>query len=275
MRRQFRPRPQLEALEDRLPPGSLHGGHFDFVLLDGARAGAAVFASSPEPSSHGNINPDIYSVQSRPFGRTYAEWSAAFWQWDFSLPADHHPLTDTADVSAGQSGHVWFIGGTFTTVQNGTTVTGVADRTVTIPSGTALFFPLVNAEDSLLEEAAAGNPGATVDDLRAAAQNLADHITGLFATVDGKDVLDLPAYRAQSSAFTVGPLPENNLLGAPAGTTTTAVADGYYLMLKPLSVGEHTLHFGGSAVFTQAQDGFDFTFKLDITYHITVAPHAR
>jgi hypothetical protein len=40
-------------------------------------------------------------------------------------------------------------------------------------------------------------------------------------------------------------------------------------------VGTHTLHFGGSAVFTQAQDGFDFTFKLDITYHITVAPHSK
>jgi hypothetical protein len=35
-------------------------------------------------------------------------------------------------------------------------------------------------------------------------------------------------------------------------------------MLAPLSVGEHTVHFGGTYS--------DFGFTLDITYHLTVAP---
>jgi hypothetical protein len=56
----------------------------------------------------------------------------------------------------------------------------------------------------------------------------------------------------------------------PAGTTSPSVSDGYFLMLAPLSVGSHTIHFKGSAVFTQAQDGFDFRFSMDITYHLIV-----
>jgi len=64
-------------------------------------------------------------------------------------------------------------------------------------------------------------------------------------------------------------MPENNLLGMPEGTTSSAVSDGYFVMVRPLSAGEHVLHFGGAFVFTLAEDGFDFSFTLDITYRIT------
>jgi hypothetical protein len=43
-------------------------------------------------------------------------------------------------------------------------------------------------------------------------------------------------------------------------------------MLAPLSVGPHTIHFTGEFVFTEAQDGFNFTFKLDITYNLLISP---
>lgn len=46
------------------------------------------------------------------------------------------PLFDTADVNAGQTGHVWFLGGNFTG--------GSENRTATIPAGVALFFPILN-----------------------------------------------------------------------------------------------------------------------------------
>src|SRR5437867_3706794 len=45
-------------------------------------------------------NPGVYPPTSPVFGRTYAEWSAAWWQWALSLPVDQHPLFDTADCSA-------------------------------------------------------------------------------------------------------------------------------------------------------------------------------
>jgi len=213
-------------------------------------------------------NPGVLPPQSHPYGKTYGEWSAEHWKWTYSLPADAHPLTDTADVSTGQSGPVWFLGGTWapTTDLDGNLV-GIADREVTVPTGKALFFPIVDAEASEAE----GN-GTTEAELRATANFLADNAIGLSCTIDGKVVEDLSAYRVESPLFTFGPLPENNLLGLPEVTTTPAVSDGYFVMLAPLSVGEHVIHFTGALVFTAEEDGFDFSFSLDITYRITVSP---
>ncbi|HUS36091.1 MAG TPA: hypothetical protein VM680_12140 [Verrucomicrobiae bacterium] len=209
----------------------------------------------------------VLSPQSHPYGKSYGEWSAEHWKWTYSLPADAHPLTDTADVSAGQSGQVWFLGGSWapTTDLNGNII-GIADRTVTIPSGKALFFSIVNAEASPVE----GN-GTTEAELRAAANYFADHAVGLSCTVDGVSIGNLQNFRTESPLFTFGPLPENNFLGLPEGTTSPSVADGYHVMLAPLSAGQHTIHYTGAIVFTQEADGFDFSFTLDITYRITVA----
>jgi hypothetical protein len=269
-------RPELEVLEDRLPPGSfrgsfdlLHGKHDDDALVQALEALVVnTIASKVKEAKNddGNANPGVLPTNSHAFGKTYGEWQAAFWQWNFSLPADQHPLTDTAPVSAGQSGHVWFLGGTFApTVGPGGEFIGQVTRDVTIPAGTALFFPIINAESSTAE----GN-GTTAAELSANSKFLVDFVQtdSLFAQIDGKPLHDLTSYRGQSPAFTYGPLPDNNLLGVPAGTTSLSVSDGYHLLLAPLSVGQHTIEFGGKLVAPP----LNLTFIEDITYHITVAP---
>jgi hypothetical protein len=77
-------------------------------------------------------------------GRSYSEWSAAYWQWLFAQPVDGHPGVDSPDfdVTDGQSGRVWFLTGPF----------GTVDRDVTIPAGTSLFISLICVEASSLEE---------------------------------------------------------------------------------------------------------------------------
>ena len=47
------------------------------------------------------------------FGRTYSEWAAAWWQWALSIPVSVHPLFDHGDCKTGQSGPVYFLGGSF------------------------------------------------------------------------------------------------------------------------------------------------------------------
>ena len=74
----------------------------------------------------------------------------------------------------------------------------------------------------------------------------------------------------KSPFFTFGPLPENNVLETTTGTTFNSVGDGFYIMLPPLSKGEHNIHFVGEAEFTEEEDGFDFLYMLDIEYDITV-----
>jgi hypothetical protein len=209
------------------------------------------------PAFAGSLgNPGVPPPQSHAFGKTYGQWSAEFWKWSFSHPVDHHPLFDTADCGAGQSGKVFFLGGVFN-------MTGIDTRNCRIPAGQAIFFPLVNNECSTLE----GN-GTTEAALLACASGPIDTVSDLEAEIDGVPVHNLRSYRAQSPLFIYGPLPDNNIFeffGVPdtVGRTSPSVSDGYYLMLAPLSVGRHELHFVGKfpgpPVFIQ-----------DITYHLTI-----
>lgn len=204
---------------------------FTLVLLAG-------ILTMPGEAGNGSDNRKLMPPQSNAHGHSAGEWSARWWQWCYSLPVDHHPLTDTADCSAGQTGNVWFLGVTFTTIDENPEdpiVEGIATRTCKIPTGTTLFFPLLNVEASTLE----GN-GEAEQDLRDFAVFNGDHIVpeSLFCTVDGVAATDLIDYRTESPLFSYGPLPENNLLqafglDAPAGSTSAAVGDGVYVMVNP------------------------------------------
>jgi hypothetical protein len=217
-------------------------------------------------------NPGIVPPDSKPGGFTYGEWGVKWWQWAFSMPINANPLFDTAPGSTGQSGDVWFLGSAINTEQKPSgEVVSKADRKLTVPIGTMLFFPVMNVEGSKAE----GN-GETELELKNYDSGFVGNITDMFAEIDGVPVKDLQQYRAQSSLYTVGSLPDNNVLqflkvDAPVGTTTPSVADGFCLMLEPLSIGTHTIHFGGTAKFISDpnEPGFKF-FKQEATYQITV-----
>jgi hypothetical protein len=84
----------------------------------------------------------VFAPDSQPYGLSYAQWSARNWQWFYSLLVDANPLFDTADVSAGQSGNVWFLGGTFAPSEIAPNVfVGDVTRQCVIPSGTAPSTP--------------------------------------------------------------------------------------------------------------------------------------
>ena len=236
---------------------------------------AVVFQASTtlaQPGQKGPKKARVLPVDSRPNGLSYGEWSARHWQWLYSLPVDAHPLFDTADVSAGPSGPVWFLGGTFEAAdQGGGAMLGEATRDVTIPANKKLFFPLLDVQ--------CDNVGGGDDDeagLRGCAEFFADLIIPetLYLEVDGIAATNLEDFRVQSPLFEIGPLPENNALGVEAGITSPSVSDGYFVMLPPFSVGEHTIHFSGLL------DGLDveevgISFELDITYNLTVVPPGR
>jgi hypothetical protein len=231
--------------------------------------------SAPADGGGGTADHLVYPVGSSPYGLSYGEWSARHWEWFYSLPVDANPLFDTADGATGQSGRVWFLGGTFAPSEIAPNIfAGVADRAIEVPAGTSLFFPLVDAEASTLE----GN-GQTEAELAAAAEFFADLVDPdrLTLEIDGEPVSNLPDHRFDSPLFTFGPLPDNNVLeaqgyDAPAGATTPSVSDGYFAMVKPLPVGEHTIHFTSTL---DASSVGGPIFLQDITYHITVVPRGQ
>ena len=245
---------------------SEHSKHWYGAFTAITIAGGLMLGGIPQAYAE-TSNPGVIPPYAKPYGMTYEEWNAKWWHWLYSLPTDQHPLFDTADCSEGQTGKVWFLGGTFTTHETDEGIRGEEDRDCSIPEGKALFFPIVNGEcNEIIDKS---NDEAF---LRECANDMADHMQELQVVIDGEEVKHLGLYRVESPLFTIGPLPENNFLDETAGTTATSVADGYYIMLAPLASGEHDIHFEGAAVFIEDKDGYDFRFQLDIDYRITVEP---
>jgi hypothetical protein len=231
-----------------------------------------MLAMSPAAQAAGSTVLDPGSTQ---FGKTYAQWSAAWWQWALSIPVHappfsttvNHPLVDLKgpQCGEGQSGPVWYLGGAF--FQSGTPSQTTITRNCSVPSSKALFFPPLNIECSVLEGAANGCPGNTEAQLRA---DIAPAIAGaanLAADLDGNSIPIGPSFRTKSPVFSFS-LPPDDILSFigegpfQPGTYSPAVGDGYYVMLAPLSAGSHTVHFHGEIT--------SFNFSLDVTYKLTV-----
>ena len=220
------------------------------------------FASCASTGFAGPDEAKILPPKSHPFGLSYTQWSERHWQWLYSIPASSHPVFQDGniDLSAYQpAGRVWFLCGSFsvTPVQSG--FFAQANRTASVPHGKALFFPIIDAEASTAE----GN-GTSQADLTAAARSFAEPASALACEIDGQSVQNLEHYQFISPVFNWGPLPADNLLGLPGGTTTQSVSDCFFLMVAPLPPGQHTIHFTGTAGLAPN------AFTLDITYHLTV-----
>lgn len=199
------------------------------------------------------INPAVYSIDSKPYGVSYGEWTAKWWQWLLSTPQPNNPLTDTTGKNCGQNqnGPVWFIPGT---------EGGAATRTCTIPAGKAILFPIINAECSFSERPTL----KTESDLSQCAKSQNNPTTNLQASVDGVNLQQLDKYRVTSPLFNLT-FPAKNIFGSPVGTTQ-AVADGWYVFLQPLASGKHEVHFSGITPGNPTTGSS--TFSVDLTYHL-------
>jgi hypothetical protein len=206
--------------------------------------------STPQAQFRGNPgNPGIIPPNAKPHGLTYGEWGARWWQWLLSIPADVNPNLDPTggNCGQGQSGHVWFLPGSFG---------GTSTRTCAVPTGKALFMPVLNAVfGSGVFDCEPTNPGVPCDvpTLRAGAASWMDDPVLLEVTIDGVPLQNLTAYRATSpEPFSIA-FPEDAVFGLPSGIRYPHVSDGYWLMLTPLPPGTHTIH---TKVISNATLGF-------------------
>jgi hypothetical protein len=200
----------------------------------------------------------------------YAELTADWWQWIYGQPVSSNPELDQTGAFAGAGqpgGGAYFLCGAIA-VNATTPFYATVTRTITVPAGQALFFPILNVESS---NADTPPGGYTVPQLRALNASVVDTATGMYATLDGNSIAGSIA-RIKSPVFAytlpnVAP-PDENLLQFfglnLTGTVRNTVADGYWVYLDPLPkrAAPYTLTFGGS--FPNAP------FTLAITYYITI-----
>jgi hypothetical protein len=210
------------------------------VMPGGARAGPG-----PQP-------PNAHE-----YGKGYAGLTAQWLEWTVAVPASTNPLLDNDGTFAaiGQTGKVWFLTGT---------TGGSATRAVTIPAGTALFFPIVNY--FWVNTPEYGDPAWSAEQEAAVRELMAatiDTASDVILEIDGRTVSNLDRLRV-SGAVGACVLPDDNIFGLVLDPGIhDCVADGYWALLPPLPVGSHTIHFAG---------GVEPGFALDVTYRITVSP---
>lgn len=208
-----------------------------------------------QPVRAQTLNPPYIVDPDQPYaGKTYSEWTAAFWRYYTSLPTTNSPFErpagyPIAPLSTAQSGPVWFLCGNYLPGGN-------YNFSDTIPGGVALFTAVTVIEK---DNTACPDPtNYTEDQLRAFAKASEDKATNMTVTIDGVAVNFLDSaltspYRVQSPAFDYTCPAVHNVLDDVFGkhcyrtntgtpyTITGAVEDGVFLMITPLSAGHHTI----------------------------------
>jgi hypothetical protein len=175
------------------------------------------------------------------------------------------------DVYQSKSGPVWFLAGT-----NGFDAT----RQCAIPVGRMIFFPIINwindypcpdpqfqpGPKQSLEQFLTIGYGPYIG-----ARQYADHVTAASASLDGVAVQDLllppetSKYRVTSSIFNFNGDPSLQVLDPCVGPKHKGVSDGYWIMLKPLPAGPHTLTFSGTQTWPSGPP-----FTVTVTYYLTI-----
>ena len=194
---------------------------------------AAVFMISAAIPLTANAAESALPPDSPVYVKVPAQLTAEWWQWAESIPDEMNPVSDPtgANCAVGQRGRIWFLAGGFGSSK--------IRRVCTIPSGKAVFFPIINMVYWRSKEGSS----FTCEQAKANAMLNNDTALDLFAELDGVPVPDIKQYRISTSkCFNVYermPMSERPYNGYPSAS------DGYWLLLKPLKSGHHTLQFGG------------------------------
>lgn len=186
----------------------------------------------------------IFSPDSDPYGVSYSEWTARWWQWALSIPVEYNPVNDSTggNCAINQNGPVWFLAGT---------LGGVVKRTCIIPADKAILMPILNHG-----ELADSPVSKSEEELLSYTTKEMDIVSDLEVTVDDLKLSGLQANRVQTPIFDVV-LPEKSLFGGTPGPTRGA-SDGYWLFLRPLRKGKHKINTFGSCLSGKIRIGVNY-----------------
>ena len=208
-------------------------------------------------------NPVLFPKQSRPYGQSIERWSELLWSYIYSIPVDQNPFFDTtgANCAVEQNGPVWFLPAT-----PGSSLGTNVSRSCTIPHDRAIMMQLSSAlndfpcPDPNFHPA----PGQSLYDfLIGGISPLFDGETGFVVSLDGVNIEDPLSYRFFShDVFQFEPdLSMQAFDPCITQTNMQGVTDGFYLLFKPMTPGEHTLVINGHDM-----QGI----RVTITEHLTI-----
>lgn len=163
------------------------------------------------------------------FGKSYGDWVAEYWKWWISIPENQSSINHPNKVTClmHDTGAVIFL----------LSPTGnFHEQTCTIPSGKALLFTPYTMEcDTGLAE----YKNASTDALLACARDSDGGIFLWSGQVDNTKLDKSNMTYSETREFDIQ-IPRDNQYEADAGTFK-AMALGWFIFLKPLPIGVHTI----------------------------------
>ncbi|MBN3786746.1 hypothetical protein [Burkholderia sp. Ac-20353] len=230
----------------------------------------ALLCANPIPHAQAFDN-RIYAPNELILGMTYGDWTAAWWQFYFQIPNvnNSHPFVATADNTCNNgnqpAGPVFFLTGVSLQAPQPQVV-----RSCTVPAGSPILFPIANQEWSNLE--LQNFSGA---DLRAAllqlvplptnAKKALPKLSDLTVSLDGVNINFLSEFHFQSPVFFfTAPSQIKDFIfysGFSTSGPVISVSDGYWIAIKPLPAGQHTLSFSAT---------LPGIININMLYHLNV-----
>jgi hypothetical protein len=237
----------------------------------GSALAALLLLGIAASSSSGQVLPP----SSLPYGYSYQEWSAKFWQYDLGQSTNHLEALGDPGICSGPASRVRFLGPSHPGSSGGS---AMVTNHITVPEGTPLFLSIQSLWVDNGNCPISAFTTFTADQLAAQDEAQWSLTTETSCTIDGVAVagLDDPIntiYHVVSPPFSYTTEEHDNVLAGELGATCIpggftiypAVGDGVYLMLAPLSPGKHTIHTVG--VVGPVSTPF---VKVDITSVLTV-----
>jgi hypothetical protein len=198
---------------------------------------------------------EYYSSDSKHAGLTYGQWTVKWWQWALSIPANQNPVVDETGKKASESQpkeEAWFLAGIFSDENESKKF---PSRECSIPAGVPILIPVLNCEaDSQYY------PELKND------QDVLDHVHKQAESIEKKEfyINDelIPPQRVHSEPPVFELNVHRDFDRFRNGGYTRAAADGYWVFLKPLPVGEYALRFSGSCENGRLNSGAAYRIRI-------------
>lgn len=215
-----------------------------FILFFITSSGLSEF--HPE-SANAQSDELVFSVADRPYNYSFNYWVEKWFGWFLSLPNDEgnatltHPRDNYSPEKCSWNqdpiGPAWML-------PDGKGGNGVEMRNCKIPEGKAILIQIVGSNCSEEEKAE-----YKIYEKLLGCANWVLSEAEINAAIDGKEVMNTQ----NKDKFFVQPFLTNityaksNIYGAREGTYRGMEA-GYFLFVKPLPVGNHTIQFNESVI---------------------------
>ena len=212
----------------------------------------------------------VFQMDELPFGKPYEGWVQNWWRWNAAIPGD--PVTTFAGVK--ENGCLINEEGNVAMLMD-PAIGGVHHQRCEISSNQGILIP---AWSALCSGAVKGSESKSFKELSECARQYNLGKVTVKAWVDNKSIAQVAAedYKTinlvnaselYSKGFNIT-IPADSNLAVDYPGTHLAAAHGWYIFLKPLPIGDHTVRYANDVRETTL--GAGNTNNADITYSFKV-----